>query len=387
MLANLQRHSVAQSRLGVRLEGSIAQYDPHEWDALVSDSNFYNSHGWISGLEQSLGPSEILSVSGPNGLLSACALWEGDKHSPLFHAPSLFEGMEGPWDKPFLWGGARRSTHNEPVCGRGPRRGEALRLLLRAGIDCAAERAYAGFIMPYMPVREAIEMAQGEPRVRILLHDAEANQPVFKGGFQEAIANFKKRNRVNARAEWRAFEKLGNIVLWQRLTPDLEESVASLIAANRQKYGASQGCEWMRRLFRGQRDSRVIKAAVVALAMNGDRITAATVFYRFGRVLHPRFFGCDYSWPDNDFRYFVLSYYAATDYAADQGIDRIQLSIAALDAKIKRGAKINPLVAVVGLCDGAIGKREAARHNQASLRKYKTRFGKYMESDWAVMEP
>ncbi|SFN71830.1 hypothetical protein [Xenorhabdus japonica] len=46
--------------------------------------------------------------------------------SRLFYLPDYFLGLEGPWQQPFLWGGPRRSTHNEIPCVQGTHRSEIL---------------------------------------------------------------------------------------------------------------------------------------------------------------------------------------------------------------------------------------------------------------------
>jgi len=70
----------------------------------------------------------------------------------LFCLPDYFPGGAGPWQQPFLWGGAPRATHNEIPCIQGARRGEALsviaemlaRLAKRKGRYAAATTAGGG---------------------------------------------------------------------------------------------------------------------------------------------------------------------------------------------------------------------------------------------------
>ena len=43
-----ERTGEADEALKVSLCQGVAAIDEHEWDALVSDQNFYNSHAWLA---------------------------------------------------------------------------------------------------------------------------------------------------------------------------------------------------------------------------------------------------------------------------------------------------------------------------------------------------
>ncbi|AFT71916.1 hypothetical protein B5T_03652 [Alloalcanivorax dieselolei B5] len=369
----------------VRLCPSVRTLDRHAWDALVSDSNFFNSHRWLASLEYAFGPQETLAVFGAGGLMAGCPVWKGQPDDALFNPSTLFGGLAGPWEEHFLWGGAYRATHNEPVVTVGSRRRSAQRLLLSALKQLATQRDQAGVILPYIPLHHALTLRRSHPETQIILHTAEAFQPISSGGLQATVSAWRKRYRSRTWSEISAFRNHGNAIEWSSLTPELEPVVARLVTSNRHKYGSQAGEAWMSRILSGQKQAGLHQNIILATARHGDRVTAVCVFYRFGKALHLRYFGSDYQHRDNDFRYFILGYYAPLDFAARQGFSVSHLSISALDAKAKRGGIVTPLAAVVMLRDGPLDPRLVAEHNLAIQHFYQSRYQHYTSTDWKLV--
>lgn len=343
----------------------IGTLDEHEWDSLVSDSDFFNSHGWLASLDRALGPAEVLAVRGPAGLAAGCALWGGESAQGLFHLPDFFPDVPGPWGERFLWLGGRRSTHNELSCVTGARRLAVLTALMDAAVDLALRRGYRGVVVPYMPVAAALEIAHATGAT-VLLHSAEAVIDVPAGGLTQLMSCWRAHDRTQCRAERAAFARHGNRVEWVTIDESNEAQAARLIALNRARHGSLQGEPWMRAVFQGQRTSGVLRSAIAAVARRDGDIAALTVFYRFGDSLHARYFGSNYDANARDFRYFVLNYYEPIDYAARHGVRRYHLSTSSLWAKAHRGAQIAALAAVVLAPAGLLPDAGAvARHNRA----------------------
>ncbi|EQB0377755.1 peptidogalycan biosysnthesis protein [Serratia marcescens] len=378
------------SHFGLPVNGplfhNIEHIDRHEWDALVTDHDFFHSYDWLAALDCSLGKSDVFTLYGSAGLLGGCALWNGESQPGLFYLPDYFPGLDGPWKKPFLWGGARRSTHNEIPCVQGMRRGEALSSIAEMLAKSAEIRGCYATIVPFMPLRQALEVAHHYPHARVLMHSAEATIPVPAGGLNSQLKQLCSHHRVRANAELATFSRLGNRVEWCRLDEHLLEPATELIANNREKYGSHQGIDWMRRIFEGQKKSSVIDTAVAAVAKRDNQILGITIFYRFGETLHARYYGSNYQINDNDFRYFVLTYYHSLDYAAKNGIRECRLSISALSAKTLRGAKIEPLAALL-LFENAppLSTSECEGYNRLFYQRYQQLHGTHLTSDWALL--
>ncbi len=366
---------------------SASALDTDEWDALVADEDFFHCRGWLASLDDALGPAEVLVASGRGGLLGGCALWDGEQTSGLFHLPDFFRDVPGPWGDAFLWGGARRSTHTELPTVPGRRRHAVLRRVLAAARRIAIEKDRACVVIAYMPLRRALEAADADEHACVLLHSAEAVQPAPAGGLQAMLASWRTHDRVRSKAELAAFGRCGNRAVFTPVTPAVAESAARLIADTRAKHHSVQGEEWMRRIFDSQRRSGVLDAAVAIAAVRADgRSSAVCVSYRFGRALHVRYFGSDYSFLDNDFRYFVLCYYLPVDYAAGRGLTQCRLATSALDAKARRGASIEPLAALVLLTDRTPIDAEAVdRHNRRFAAYVHQQFPSRVSGEWSLV--
>lgn len=369
------------------LFSGIDQINQHEWDALVSDNDFFNSHGWLASLDYALGDGEIFALYGSAGLSGGCALWDGEDKPGLFYLPDYFPDLKGPWQEKFLWGGARRSTHNEIPCVLGRQRGEVLSTIAEKLAQLARHRGYYGTVIPYMPLSQALEVTHAYPNARVLMHSAEATLTVPSGGLSEQLERQRSHHRVRANAELAAFSRFGNRVEWCLLDDEhLLETTAELIVNNREKYSSYQGIDWMRRMFDGQKKSSVINNAVAAVAKRDNQILGVTVFYRFGETLHARYYGSNYEIDDSDFRYFVLTYYRSLDYAAKNGIRECRLSISALGAKALRGAKIEPLAALLLFEDTPpVSISECEDYNRIFYQDYQKKHGSHLTADWALL--
>lgn len=369
----------ADQALRVSRGRGVVAIDEHEWDALVSDQNFYNSHAWLAGLDRARGACEVLAVWSSAGLLAACPLWNGERDDGLFELGAFFNDVRGPWTRGFVWGGGRRSTHNQVPCVSGRRRAQALSRLLQAMADIARERGAAGVVLPYMPLTAARELAD-VCGASVLLHSAEANIEVPADGLAGLMAGWNKHHRFEVRAEIAAFARCGNRVEWGVIDPSEQMRAAELIACNRARYGSTQGASWMQRMLEAQRHAGLSPIAVVA---RRDRcIVALCLLYRFGRALHARYYGCDYSLDDRDFRYFVLTCYEPIDYAAREGLGELRLSTSALHAKASRGARIEPLAAAVLLSDRSLDPIAVHRHNRRFAERHRRELGAHLSPAW-----
>lgn len=368
------------------LRSSVAELDADEWDALVRDGDFFHSHRWLRGLDDALGPAELLTVSEPAGVTGGCALWDGEEGPGLFYLPDFFAGLPGPWHERFLWVGARRAMHNELPAARGSRRRLALGAILASALRLASERRLAGIVVPYMPLVCAREAASTCDGACVVLHSAEAVQYVPPGGFAEMLASWRSHDRVRTNTELAAFARFGNRAEETPLTTTLIEPAVRLIAATRAKYHSPQGEGWLRRLFDGQRRAGLLDQAIAMVARRDDgRMAGISVSYRFGRMLHLRYFGSDYGLTEHDFRYFTLCYYLPPDYAARQGLRQICLSISALEAKARRGALVEPLAALVAFTGGVtLSPDIVSRHNEGFAQALRRQLPSRLGPDWAL---
>ncbi|MEV5650497.1 peptidogalycan biosysnthesis protein [Nocardia sp. NPDC052254] len=368
-----------------QLVDTAAAIDAVEWDDLVGPGDLFCSHAWLRHLDEAATAQQVVTVRAEGRLIGAAPLWDGESEPGLFHLPSFFPGLPGPWQHPFVWLGARRSVRNGLICVRGPRRAPTLSQLLNGGREHAKENGRAGVILPYLPVDAATELARAHPGAQVLLHSADAVIAVPEHGTAELVANASGHNRKRRRRELREFASAGFSLEWVDPTPEVIAAIVPLITATRRRYGSRQGDEWLHRVFAAQRRVGLLEDAKVLLCRRNNALATVAVCYRHGDSLHGRYFGADETRSRDGYPYFVTTCYAPIDYAAQQRLPRLFLSTSSLEAKIRRGATIEPLAAVVVLADGELDIARAATHNSELARAYLDRFTGYsasLSSDW-----
>ncbi|WP_173868635.1 peptidogalycan biosysnthesis protein [Streptomyces albus subsp. chlorinus] len=356
---------------------------PHVWDALVGPDNFYQSHRWLRGVELASGPSPILTAWDGNRMVGALPTWPGEGDAPgLFSLPEMFPDFRISRPSRYLWLGTRRSVYNELMCVRGAIRTEVLRQLLHGALATAEQEGRAGVVLPYLAADDARELAHLHPRARALLHDADANIDIPVGGVEEQLHRATRRDRARRRAELRAQDRRGITVTWLPLDAGAESEAARLVTQNRQRYGSSAGQEWMDRSFAAQEESGVLDRAVGCFALRYGRPLAVTVCYAHHDRLYARYYGFDYEHATPSGEYFALNYGALIDYAAACGFRRCRLAVSAQQLKVRRGARLSPLAAVVLPAEGEACTQEAAdAHNHRTVSRWRELCG---SRPWAV---
>ncbi|WP_433188525.1 GNAT family N-acetyltransferase [Actinoallomurus sp. CA-150999] len=347
-----------------------------EWDALIGPDGFYSSHEWIRSLELAHGADPVIVARAAGGIAGVAPTWGGDPADrELFSLSALAGGLAGPWGRPFLWIGGRRATANAVPCAPGERREEVLRALLAEARAEARRRGAAGVVWPYLPGPAARELAGSASGARALLQTADTMLHVPADGMDGLADTARREDRNKWRRESRAFEAHGGTVEWRSLADAAPDRIAELVAGTRARYGSGGGIERMRRVLAAQQTAGVARHAVVCLARHEGRIVAAAVFYRHHDWLYGRYWGVDEDAPP--FAYYVLTHYAAVNWAAAHGLRRIHLSVSAWEAKVRRGARLFPLAMVVASADGLpdlVSDADVAAHNSRVAGSWRERF-------------
>jgi len=344
---------------------TLAAVAEDEWNALVPPAGgFYSSHQWLRSLELANGAGPTLVATRAGRLVGALPTWDGDD-SGLFSLPALAGGLPGPWDdRPLLWLGGRRVTANSPLADP-----DVLGSLWTRAREHAAERGMAGLVWPYLDATEARAVAP--PGARVVLHAADAELMVPPGGLTDLMASARREDRRNWRRELRVFADHGGTVEWRPLTADLFASLAPLIAATRAKHGSPGGPAWVRRALDAQQRTGAADTAVVCLVQVGSRVAAAAIFYRWHDWLYGRYWGTAGDAPP--FSYYVLTHYAAVDWAAERGFDRLHLSVSNWSVKVSRGARLRPQAMVVDFFRDAPTEPAVREHNAAVAAIWRSR--------------
>jgi hypothetical protein len=360
---------------------TLASVVTDEWNALVQPAGgFYSSHQWLRSLELAHGAGPTLVATRAGRLVGALPTWDGDD-SDLFSLPTLAGGLPGRWDGgSMLWLGGRRVTANTPLAEP-----DVFWPLWAEAREHAAERGRAGLVWPYLDATEARAVAP--PGTRVVLHSADAELAVPGGGLTDLMVSARREDRRNWRRELRVFADHGGTVEWRPLTADLFASLAPLIAATRAKHGSPGGPGWVWRALVTQRLTGAAGAGVVCLVRVGSRVAAAAVFYRWHDWLYGRYWGTAGDAPP--FSYYVLTHYAAVDWAAEHGLSRLHLSVSSWSVKVSRGARLRPKAMVVDLFHDAPAEPVVREHNAAVAAIWRSRLRRRPEAlhiSWSEWE-
>ncbi|MFB7376748.1 hypothetical protein ACFC6U_22185 [Kitasatospora purpeofusca] len=380
--------------VGTRVHPDSHGIDSAAWDRLIGADNFYGSHRWVRSTHLASGGDPVVTASASGVLLGVLPTWPGEGGGDeMFSLPGILPDLAaagGGGAGRQLWLGTRRSVRNELLCVRGPQRRPVLRALLGRALDLASDRGDDGVVMAYLAGEDALELAAAHPRARALLHSADTYLPVPPGGAGELSARADQHSRTRRRSEMRAFQRTGTVVKTSRLTEDLVPRVAELIAQNRTRHGSSGGPQAVLDALNAQRATGLLDDAVAFLGLRGPDLVAATVCYEHGDQLYARYFGYDYTRTAPTNEYFLLTYHAPLDYAAECGFRRYRTAISAWDVKIRRGARLTPLAAVVLPLRGAVCTPARQReHNITAAGQWRELAGTHLQAmgpEWACWD-
>ncbi|GGL11399.1 peptidogalycan biosysnthesis protein [Nocardia jinanensis] len=353
---------------------AISSLTATEWDSLVAEGDLFCSHAWLRHLDEASAPHSAVVVRRSGRSVAAMPFWEPDRmEGNLFRLSDFFPDLPALASARLLWAGARRAVRNGVVCETGPSRSPTATHLLSVVLDHALAAEYDGVIVPYLPVGAAEELAAAHPRARVLLHSADATVHVLPHGTAGPSRTVSAHNRKRRRREIRDFFAAGHTVEWTGLTADIAAEVAPLIANVRSKYGGGGGVDWMNRVFEAQRKVGLDESAAVLLCRRDGVLVTTAVCYHHGDALHGRYFGADESAGRAGSPYFFTTCHGPVAYAAQSGLRRVHLSTSSLEAKVRRGATLEPLAAVALLRD----EPDAAgidSHNRKFATEYHNRF-------------
>lgn len=379
----------AESAPRARIVDTITGLDPVQWDGLVGEGNFYNSFRWLQSLELANGAAPAVVANRRGDLAGAIPFRLGPSAGlgadSLFHLRHFFSDVAGPWEGQFLWLGGRRAVFNDLICEPGGGRRDTLAAMLACATEHVRETGLTGVVAPYVPVESACELAACHPDAHVLLHDADAAVPVPHSGLAGLMSTASRADRKEWRREMRAFATHGNRVEWAPLTADVTAAAAPLIAQTRARYGNRDGPEPLLAAFDAQRVSGLADSGIAALCYEKDRLVGVGISYGYGNQLYERYVGFDYERLTPSFQYFNIGYYEPIQWAAAHEFRLLRLTVSAADAKVKRGARLHPLAAVVVLNGAQLDACAVEAHNRATESAWRKRFPRHrsaLEPQW-----
>ncbi|MFD1373410.1 GNAT family N-acetyltransferase [Actinoplanes sichuanensis] len=184
-----------------------------------------------------------------------------------------------------------------------------------------------------------------KPTDRRFVVDAEAIVTVPDGGLRSHVDSLPRKRRASVRHDMERFARSGCRLEVATLT-DCYQKIGRLSAALLDRYGrVVDPVEEVER-FRRQAENTVGMNRVFC-AYLGDEMVGFAHFVRSRDVLYARSVGFDYTVAREAALYFNLTYYAAIDFAAENGVRSINYGCDSFQTKVFKGAKLHPLWAVV----------------------------------------
>lgn len=310
-------HSLSEAMALARLSPAQSLYSSDAWLELLRD----HGHRYRYLLQsEGADPSALV-------LLTDGSLVKSGRYRPNFLLG------ERPYSQHCLIAGPLTGYHNELRSGpAGP--------LPRAMADGLLEAAEGGTVLlPYLAGSRAAPFeALGYP-AGVIGWDAWLDVP--ETGFDGYLTLLSRKGRANVKGDLRHVEKSGLTFHTGTLSAPFEE-MAELLVMHERKY--DPGYDRPSSLFADYvaRASQV-PGAYAVVARHEGRTVGCHILFHYGDVLWARLIGVDESTAATRCCYFSLMFYEPLKFAHRLGVRSIHLGIGTSEAKMWRGARLEPL--------------------------------------------
>ncbi|MEJ3659149.1 GNAT family N-acetyltransferase [Actinomycetes bacterium KLBMP 9759] len=198
----------------------------------------------------------------------------------------------------------------------------------------AAERGFDGLVWPYLDAPTA--RATAPAGTRVLLHSADTDVTVPANGLADRWRPLDAPTvaTCSGSCDCSPTTEGASNGVHSRQTCSTRWLRSSLRPAP--NTGSPGGPAWVRRASAAQRRTGVTDPGVVCVVPSPRGLAAAAVFYRWRDRLYGRYWGATPDAPP--FSYFVLTQYAAVDWAAAHGVRSLHLSISNWEGARRPGA-------------------------------------------------
>lgn len=319
----------------------IAGIGRAEWDSLASGASFYSSHAWLAYVEHhgDCDPRYLLVHHG-HRLVGALPAYRFHDDMPSFYSPELLApGTER--IRPVLLGGTRLGYVTEFLLH--PELDHTLRSgVVRLVLDRLRDEPTGLAAMLYL-TDDALDLARPHLSTKdhILTLDARARLPVDPTGLAGYSAGGSRKRRARAHNEMQRFRDTGCRVEVLRLS-DCHQHLGQLAAQVLRRYGHDITAATVSDRVAAQVPA-LDGVCRVLVARQGERIVGFTQFFGWNGTLYARLHGVDDALARTASLYFNLTYYHAIEYAAANGYTTIDLGCDSYEAKVLRGAHLEPL--------------------------------------------
>lgn len=358
-----------------------------EWDALLGPGDFYSSHKWLRVAEvHDTFRARYVVVRDKDGrLLAGLPFYTTDEAPPdKPYDPYLALEIESlrpdiPRDSPYpavLLGGRAGYTTRIPVAPDldEATRADAVRCLVHACREAVSDTARS-FSLLYTDTSTAQALSSvAAPSATPQLAAGDTVLPVAWDSFDAYLDTLSSSRRRAVRKDLAAFEASGLVVENGSLSRDYSR-MATLLANLNRRYGANSSERRLRAHI--GRQAEVFGDEPLCLTIRQDsEITGFSLLYSWKDELYFRIVGFDYDRiPEEAGAYFTLAFYEPIRHAIRNGVKAIRFSLETSDAKVRRGAILEPRFSMMSFPDGVVRSEDARRRNSEQLAELESRFG------------
>jgi predicted N-acyltransferase len=349
---------------------AVSDVPAADWDALAADS-LYSCHRWLTFVERdTTADCRYVTVERNGQLVAGLPLYRVLDEENEFYDPKQL--VDGRWQGSYLIAGARRGYVNTfPVSSALPdhERGHVLDALL-SQVERESAAAGEDALLLYMPSHTCDELARLRPGVAPLLTSMDAHLALPGSGFDDYLAALRKQSRTNARREIAAF-RAADVVTGLERIGDCCDEAAPLLAQLQARYGHAGPEDHYRRMLRRHAEA-LDDMSLVVTARRGGRLAAFALFYLWRSTMYLRLAGFDYPLLTGAFEYFNVAFYLPIDWAYAHGFDQLHLGRESFEAKLRRGAKLRPMLSAALPATSVSARESASAWNRVQLTHWQS---------------
>ncbi len=361
----------------VRLErfSSIAALPRSLWDHVASRYSAYGSYGWLLAAEKmpgALRTAYYLALNENDESVGAFAAYLVDKRvSRSYHPAWAVCGCEPPGSDSLF-----------PAILLGGRGGYTSELMIGPEADVKERdfwELFSGEIESLMSEwgARSVWLLYAGPGTASLASGAIGGQiyelspvsviPVRAGDGDDWLITLRSHRRQRIRREMREFDAADYRVEISPLTASDATAFGELLANLLEKYRGTASSTAMTS-YVGLQAAAMADFSIAFRCYSGTELTGFSYGFAWNSCLYMRACGFAYKKLRNAAEYFNLVYYYPLREACVRGLDQIEVGPGSYEAKLLRGARLEPRYAVGRHCGPADVWAEMNRRYMASVR-------------------
>jgi uncharacterized protein len=371
----------------VQRHDSIDDFPASEWDSLLGPGGFYGSHTWLKAVarHQTFTTGYVSARDSSGRLLAAFPLYttreqpeerrfdpssvfqsiSRNKSFPKFF-PATIVGLRSGYSTDFPFAEDLSGTHQQRVLAALSDAG--------AGPSDATGGSFSWLYVSSNVLTRIRAILPAEPCVQFC--DEYATLNISWRTFDEYLSSLKTGRRYNIRKDMADFADSG-CKLSTALFRECFEECVPLSAALQRRYGAFDSISEIRNRLKEQA-TLLGERAICFLCRFHGKLVGFSLFYQWRDELYSRLAGFDYDQLPADSRaYFTLLFYEPIIYAIHNDIRIVDYGIASTEAKVLRGAALEPRWSILWNPADEAAATGMRTHNEAARHQVITRYQKF----------